>query len=128
MDKQLLVIDAIIDLVLGLVLIAFPRELIKLVGAPPVENAFYPSLLGAVVFGIGVALLIECFSGPNGPYGLGLAGALAINLCGGIALGSWLIFGELSLPRHGEIALWALAGILFILSFFELISHWWKKA
>jgi hypothetical protein len=109
MDKQLLVIDAIIDLVLGLVLIAFPRELIKLVGAPPVENAFYPSLLGAVVFGIGVALLIECFSGPNGPYGLGLAGALAINLCGGIAL-------------------WALAGILFILSFFELISHWWKKA
>ncbi|MGB2630162.1 MAG: hypothetical protein WBD24_05350 [Candidatus Omnitrophota bacterium] len=128
MDKELLVIDAIFDLVLGLLLIAFPQKLLQMVGAPPVEHVFYPSVLGAVLFGIGVALLIEYFGGAQGPYGLGLAGAIAINLCGALALAFWLVFGNLAIPLKGEIILWGLAAILFIISAAELIAHWVKSS
>lgn len=57
----------------------------------------YPSILGAVLVGIGVALLIQNKS----ESGLSLAGAVAINLCGGIVLAFWLSFGFLALPTRG---------------------------
>ena len=36
--------------------------------------------------------------------GLGLRGALAINLSGGFVLAMWLLFGSLDVPIHGKIA------------------------
>jgi hypothetical protein len=47
---------------------------------------FYPNALGGVLSGIGIALLIEAFREPNGLVGLGLGGAIAINLCDGFTL------------------------------------------
>ena len=54
----LLMIDAIINLILGAVLLFVPRLTIEFLGLPAENTYFYPSILGAVLFGIGIALLM----------------------------------------------------------------------
>jgi hypothetical protein len=117
--KGLLLTDALINLFLGGLLILFPASVVEALGIPAAESAFYPSILGAVLFGIGIALLIQTKS----PGGLGLLGAVAINLCGGLVLAFWLVFGSLSLPGHGVLALWFLVVVLVGISTAELIRH-----
>ena len=119
--KTLILIDAIINLFLGLVLLAYSNTVVDIFGLPETENKFYPTILGAVIFGIGIALLIE-YKRKNLIIGLGLGGAISINLVGGIVLLIWLIFGELSTPTHGTAILWILAIILVGLSLLELIN------
>ena len=92
-SKTLLLIDGIINLALGVGLLLFPAVLVDALGIPQAESRFYPNILGAVLFGIGIALLVERFDGKRSMNGLGLAGAIAINLCGGIVLGALLLFG-----------------------------------
>ena len=53
-SPNLLVVDATINLLLGLLLVAFPAGLVEALGIPQAEPAFYPSILGAVLIGIGV--------------------------------------------------------------------------
>ena len=115
----LLKTDAAINLFLGILLMAFPLRLVKALGLPIVYPTFYPSILGGVLFGIGVALLIECYRKSNGLAGLGLAGAIAINLCGGFILAIWLLCGNLNLPLRGQILLWCLVLLLVGLSLIE---------
>lgn len=119
----LLLVDAVINLALGLLLLLFTKDLVDFFGVPPAAQTFYPNILGAVLFGIGLALLIECFRKPEGLIGLGLGGAVAINLCAGLVLAAWLIFGGLNLPLRGLVFLWALVGILVGISTFELVAH-----
>ena len=76
-----LIIDAIINYALGILCILYPF-VAETVGVPIVENSFYPTILGAVLFGIGIALTIECYRKQGGIVGLGLGGAVAINLSG----------------------------------------------
>ena len=59
----LLTIDGVINLVLGVLLMAFPDRLVALLGVPPASHGFYPNLLGGVLFGIGLALMIERWPG-----------------------------------------------------------------
>lgn len=125
-EKTLLLVDAIINLALGLLLALFPKGVIEFLGLPDVSNPFYASILGGVLFGIGVALLLERAKGRTGLGGLGLGGAIAINLCGGFVLTLWLLFGELIAPLQGQIIMWSLVGILFILSGIEFVG-WQKK-
>lgn len=122
----LLLIDGGINLILGVLLIAFPQSLVAALGVPLAESAFYPNILGGVLFGIGIALLIEWKGQPGVGLGLGLWGAVAINLCGGFVLTAWLIFGELALPAVGVVFLWILAVLLIGLSFIE-IMHSFKR-
>ena len=119
----LLKTDAAINLILGILLIAFPLRLVKALGLPIVYPTFYPSILGGVLFGIGLALLIECYRKSNGLTGLGLAGAIAINLCGGFILAVWLLFGNLNLPMRGQIFLWCLVLLLVGLSLVEGLAQ-----
>ena len=116
---QLLLIDALINLGLGVLLLFFPDRLVEALGIQTAEHAFYPSILGAVLFGIGIALLIQL----RNNNGLGLLGAVAINLCGGLVLAFWLLFGSLSLPPHGLLVLWFLVAVLVGISTVELISY-----
>ena len=118
----LLAIDAIINYALGILCFYYPY-LAPVVGVPIVENPFYPNLLGAVVFGIGIALTIEYFRKGEGLVGLGLGGAVAINLTGGFVLILWLVFGDLPIPFRGFVFLWALAAVLVLISLFELYVH-----
>jgi hypothetical protein len=117
---NLLVVDAGINLVLGILLVAFPQGLVSALGIPDAAQGFYPNILGAVLFGIGIALLIERTRGSSG---LGLAGAASINLCGGLVLTGWLLFGSLALPLRGSLLLWGLALVLVVLSSVELAQH-----
>lgn len=116
-SRTLLTVDSVINLVLGVLLVAFPARIVSTLGVPAAELAFYPSILGGVLFGIGIALLIERHRGSSG---LGLAGAISINLCGGLVLAGWLLFGGLSLPLRGRVFLWGLVAVLVGISSFEL--------
>ena len=125
--SRVLLLDALINFVLGtllLLLIPFSDRLPKLLGVPKIEEVFYPTIMGAVFIGIAIALVVEAYrSTPHGFVGLGLGGAIAINLSGGTALVGWLVFGKLEIPLHGKFFLWGLAIILVLISVIELILH-----
>jgi hypothetical protein len=121
-DKLLILIDSIINLFLGIVLLAYSDTVVEFFGLPVTDQYFYPSILGAILFGIGIALLIE-YTRKNEFIGLGLGGAITINMLGGIVLFFWLIWGSLNIPIHGTIILWVLDFILVGISAFELLTY-----
>ena len=122
----ILYVDAIVNLALGLLLllsVPFPRQVTAFLGVPGIAHSFYPSLFGSVLVGIGLALLIECRRrGRQGLVGLGLGGAVAINLSGGAVLVAWLILGKLAIPVRGRVFLWAIAALLVGVSAVELVA------
>jgi hypothetical protein len=120
--KILLVIDGIINLILGLLLLLFPLGIAQIFGVPESDINFYPSILGAVIFGIGIALIIEVYGEPKGIRGLGLGGAIAINLCGAGVLLIWLLLKGFEIPLRGHIILWAIALIVILVGIVELIT------
>ena len=120
--KTLLVIDAIINLILGVLLLFFPAGVVELLGLPLTNTNFYPSILGAVLFGIGVALLIERYGASKNIRGLGLGGAIAINLCGAGVLLLWLLITPFDIPLRGIVVLWSIAIIVLIVGFVEIIA------
>ncbi|MBN1696587.1 MAG: hypothetical protein JW881_03645 [Spirochaetales bacterium] len=116
-----LLIDALINAVLGGLLLMFPF-VSNFLGVPQTNTSFYPNILGGVLAGVAVALVIEALKKEKSRFtGLGLIGAVSINLCGGIVLTFWLLFGNLVLPLQGSVFLWTLAGILLVINVFELI-------
>jgi len=125
MKDKLLIVDAIINFVLGILLllsISFSDQITEFLGVPKIELAFYPSIMGGVFIGIGVSLVIENKRrNDKGLIGLGLAGAITINLCGGIVLIGWLLFGSLDLPIRGTIFLWVIAVLLVSISSIEAV-------
>lgn len=121
--STLLKADAAINLILGILLMAFPAGLVKALGIPVPGTPFYATILGGVLFGIGLALLVECYRKSNRFVGLGLGGAIAINLCGGFVLAAWLLSDKLTLPLRGHIFLWFLVLLLVGISLLECLSH-----
>ena len=105
-DKILLLVDCIVNSVLGLVMLAFPFGSGEILGLPVSENNFYPLILGAVLVGIGIALFIEVKYYSKGKSGLGLEGAIIINVLASIVLILRLIFGHLNVSFFGLIILW----------------------
>ena len=122
----LLLIDGIINLLLGMLLLLFPFGMAQLFGVLQPNSNFYPTILGAVIFGIGIALLLEAYGKPHGIHGLGIAGAIAINFCGAGVLTLWIISDPFNLPLRGYIILWAIAIIVLTLGFIELLGKSWK--
>ena len=122
--KITLSIDALVNLALGILLLLFNPELAAAIGVPNSDMSFYPNILGGVLIGIAVALIIEAVRKDKSEVvGLGLVGAISINICGGIVLVLWLIFGGLNLPVHGKIFLWSLSSVLLIISGIELFFN-----
>jgi hypothetical protein len=119
----LLKADAAINLILGILLMTFPAKLVNALGVPMADPSFYATILGGVLFGIGLALLLECYRKSNRFVGLGLGGAISINLCGGLVLAVWLLSDKLSLPLRGQIFLWLLVLLLVGISVLEGLSH-----
>ena len=52
--KTLLIVDGIVNLILGILLILFPFGIAQVLGVPQSISNFYPTILGAVLFGIGI--------------------------------------------------------------------------
>ena len=123
----LLTIDGIINLALGILMLFFPTQMIQTFDLPRAYNNFYINILGAVLLGIGVALLIERSSNRLRMSGLGIAGAIAINLCGSGTLIAWLLFGNLDLSLGGNILLWSIALIVLGVAIIEIFSKSWKE-
>ena len=123
----MLIIDAAINLILGFLLLVFPLDVFQLLGLPIEAPPFYTSILGGVLVGIGIALLIERFRSPADMVGLGLGGAITINIYAALILAGWLVSGKLSLPLRGRLVLWGLVVILVAISWFELRAHRKKK-
>jgi hypothetical protein len=119
----LLIADALVNLLLGVLLVFFPSGLVRALGIPNATPAFYAGILGAVLFGIGLALLLEAY-GPVRGLGLGLAGAILINICGAIVLAGWLLFGGLVIPLRGVIFLWSVVLVLGAISALEAWDTW----
>jgi hypothetical protein len=121
----LLTIDAIVNLLLGLLILLFPVGLDRLLGVPIPGDYFYTTILGAVIFGIGIALLIELKSTTDSRHGLGLGGAIAINFIGSLFLMFMLLSHDLDLPLRGYILLWAIVFLVFLTGLAELFlrSH-----
>jgi NO-binding membrane sensor protein with MHYT domain len=120
-ETSLLTLDAAINLILGILLALFPRTLAAFLGIPMPENAFYASILGAVLVGIGVALLVERYRGMLRVAGLGVAGAMIINLFGASALVAWLVSGPLDISLRGRLILWGIALLVLATAALELI-------
>jgi len=124
--KILLTIDGVVNLILGAILLLFPSGLAELLGLPPTNTYFYASILGAVILGVGVALFLELYGVRAHVRGLGLGGAIAINLCGGGALLLWLLAMPLCIPLRGKILLWLVAGIVLAIGLVEIAARSWK--
>ena len=124
--KILILIDCIINLFLGIVLLAYSNPVVKFFGLPETDLRFYPNILGAILFGIGLALLIE-YRRNDEFIGLGLGGAITINMLGGTVLFFWLIWGNLSIPIQGSIILWVLFVLLVGISALELFTYLGQK-
>lgn len=120
--KRLLIIDAGINLLLGALLLSFPLGTAVWLGVPQADSAFYPTILGGVLFGIGLALLLEAYGDHRTVRGLGLAGAIAINFCGAGVLAVWLVTTSLPIPLRGQILLGSIAIIVLAIGLVELLS------
>jgi hypothetical protein len=122
-DRRLLFIDAIINLALGLLLLLFPTGIGSQLGAPPTNTHFYASILGAVLFGIGIALLVECYGAARNIRGLGLEGAITINFFGAGVLLLWLLLVPFDIPVRGKIILWTIAIGVIVIGMIELMAR-----
>lgn len=113
------------NILLGILLLLFPIGIIDLLGLPETNTNFYPSILGAVILGIGLALSLELAGHAKHIRGLGLGGAVLINLIGSLVLIFWLVFGSLEIPLKGRIILWAVGLIVFSIGIAELVTKSW---
>lgn len=120
--KHLLIIDGGINLLLGALLLSFPLGTAVWLGVPQADSAFYPTILGGVLFGIGLALLLEAYGSHRAVRGLGIAGAIAINFCGAGVLAVWLVATSLPIPLRGQILLGSIAIAVLVLGMVELLS------
>ncbi len=124
--KVLVAIDGAVNLALGLLLLLFPASIVTFFGLPPTDTYFYTSILGAVIFGIGIALFLELWGAGSGIQGLGLGGAIVVNFCGAGALVAWLVFGNFNIPMRGQVTLWVVAIVVLAIGFAEAVAGTWK--
>lgn len=106
--RSLLLIDAVANLILGALLLGYPLGIDELLGLPEAGSGFYPTILGGVILGIGIALLLARAGRP----GLGIDGAIAINLVGAGVLLAWLFARPPDIPIRGLITLWFVAVVV----------------
>lgn len=106
---MLLAIDAAINLFLGILLMLAPVGALEFLGLPTTDSYSYATILGGVLLGIGIALLIGVRGAPPARRGLGLDGAIAINIYGATVLLVWLLLGNLEMPFSGQVVLWIVA-------------------
>ena len=116
----LLLVDALINLLLGLLLITFPAPVVETLSLPQTQTRFYSGVLGAVLLGIAIALSIEWRRSQPGLVGLGFGGAVAINLCAAVAVAVWLLTAA-DTSLRGTVVLWLVVAALVIISSLEIL-------
>lgn len=120
---RLLIVDAAINLALGAVLLLAPMGSLPLLGVPTPTTFLFTSVLGGVLVGIGGALLVSA----RGLEGLGLAGAIVINVCGAVALVGWLVLADDALEPRATVTLWAIAILVLAVAALEMSARPWRS-
>ncbi len=115
---QMLWIEFVAKLAGGVVLLSFPLTVIKILGLPKAETAFWPRLLGAVLLGLAVATYME--NSVKLGHGLGLGGSLVINLAGGLTIAALLFMKQAGDTVRGRVVLWAVSLALMGLALVEI--------
>ncbi len=118
---RLLAVDSLVNLALGFALLVLPNTTISFFGLPAVETTFYVTVLGAVLFGIGVALWVERRNVERW-RGLGLVGAVIINVFGAGTVLVWLIIDPFDLPARGYFVLWAVVVLVIGAALVEILA------
>ena len=122
--SRLLTVDGVANLLFGIALLAFPGAFFEALGLPRTGGGLYATILGGVLIGIGIALLQESRARPHARTGLGLGGAVVINLVAGVAIAAWLLFSAAQgASAGGRILLWLLLLFLVGLSAREIAVH-----
>lgn len=127
-ESTLLLADGIINLILGIPLLFFPTFVSETFGIRMVEGFLFSGILGGVLTGIGIALIIERYRDCLGIRGLGLGGAISINLFGAGALAFRLIKGDHGLPLFTREILWVIVAVVIGISVFEIFNQFRQKA
>lgn len=120
MLHQLLWLETLLKLAGGLVLIIAPNAAARVLGLPSARPSLWPRLLGAVLIGLAAATYIE--GALPGSRGLGLGGAIAINLASAAMIFSLVVLNRGVETGRGRVALSLLAGLLVLLSLFEIAA------
>ncbi len=115
---QLLWIELVAKLAVGLVLLAVPLTAIKVLGLPRPPTAFWPRLLGGVLLGLAAATFMDTTVRLG--HGLSLGGSFVINLITGLTLGTMLFLNQGPDTRRGRAILWSLTVALIALSLIEI--------
>lgn len=124
MADQLLWLETLLKGGIGLLMLAMPLTAAKIAGLPHGNSAFWPRLFGAALVGIAAAFAVEGYSQINANIsarGLGLGGAIVINLVTLVSLIGTIIFKGVS-SRRGHLLVVCLCLALSLLMLFE-IAH-----
>lgn len=116
--KVLLLLDAWINVILGGMLLAGPLGSLSWLGLPQPSSFLYSSILGAVLFAIGLALFLEA----RNLGGLSLKAAIIINLCGATALAAWLCLTPFHIGPGSLVLLWLIVDIVAGIAVIEWLS------
>lgn len=119
-EPVLLFLNAILYLAVGVLLLLFPFGLVAALGIALPAVTFYASMLGAILLGVGLALLVERSRGTLGFPGLGINGAILINISCAVTLGLWLFYRSLNLLHIGYILLWGLVAAVTAITLAEI--------
>lgn len=119
---RLLLVDAAVNLALGVVLLLAPLGSLRSIGVPSPSTYLFTSILGGVLVGIGGALLASA----RGLDGLGLVGAIVINVCGAVALIGWLVSSDSALVPLATVTLWVIAALVLLIAGLEVASKPWR--
>ena len=125
--RTLLIVDGIINLALGVLLLLVPFGMASFLGVPEPTSFLYACVLGAVLFGIGLALLLEGSVRLNNFGGLGIGGAIVITFCGAGALLGWLLMSPHDLPMRGQVLLWSIVAVVLLVGVVELVTTLWRE-
>lgn len=115
----LLLANALLLLSMGAILAVLPATSVLALGLPAGQPAFYRRLLGAVLVGVGLALMMRVL--PTGLGGLGSHGAIVINLSVALTLAALLLTGVGRSSSQGKRLPWLLVIVLLGLSALEVI-------
>jgi hypothetical protein len=116
--RWLLLIDAAVNLLLGVLLVAAPFGSLRWLGLPEGGSLLYPVVLGGVLIGIGGALWMA----RRGGDGLGLVGALVINVFGAGTAAAWLVLTSEPITVRGAVTLWTVVAVVLTIAAVELAA------
>ncbi len=122
MSDQLLWFETLLKGSIGLLLVFLPITTARMAGLPHGNTAFWPRLFGAALLGIAGAFAVEGYNLAGGAIeakGLGLGGAVIINLTAILSLFGTLIFSAVA-TRRGKVVIWLMILLLLFLTLFEI--------